>query len=168
MLCNAYPFIFGFLPAVLLVFHLGRLASRRVALASVALASLVFYGAWAPRYLALLVPSLIVNYLLGAWLARTRSRAVLIGGVAANLAVIGWFKYSAFFHTVITGTEPPDFMRGIVLPLGISFITFQKIAYLVDIWRGHPKAGSFDRFAFFVLFFPQLIAGPIVLFRNIN
>ncbi len=60
------------------------------------------------------------------------------------------------------------FLRGIVLPLGISFITFQKIAYLVDIWRGHPKAASFGRFAFFVLFFPQLIAGPIVLFRNLD
>lgn len=59
-------------------------------------------------------------------------------------------------------------LRDVALPLGISFITFQKIAYLVDVWRGHPKAVSFTRFAFFVLFFQQLIAGPIVLFRNLD
>jgi D-alanyl-lipoteichoic acid acyltransferase DltB (MBOAT superfamily) len=127
----------------------------------------VFYALWDPRYLALLVPSLVVNYLLGEVIARTRSRGWLIIGIAANLGVIGWFKYANFFYANTIG-EPPDFMRGIVLPLGISFITFQKVAYLVDIWRGYPKAESFDRFAFFVLFFPQLIAGPIVLFRNIN
>ena len=168
MLFNSYAFLLVFLPSVLLAFHLGRLFSRRVALGAVSVLSLVFYGLWDPRYLALLVPSLLINYILGEILARTRQKAWLILGVAANLAVIGWFKYSAFFYVTATGSEPPDFMRGIVLPLGISFITFQKIAYLVDIWRGHPKAESFDRFAFFVLFFPQLIAGPIVLFRHID
>ena len=168
MLFNSYAFLFVFLPLVLLTFHVGRLWSRRLALGGVSVLSLVFYGLWDPRYLALLVPSLLINYVLGEVLAQTRQRAWLILGIAANLAVIGWFKYSAFFYTTATGTEPPDFMRGIVLPLGISFITFQKIAYLVDIWRGYPKARSFDRFAFFVLFFPQLIAGPIVLFRHID
>ena len=168
MLFNSYAFIFVYLPIVLLAFHVGRQISWRLALGLVSLCSLVFYAMWDPRYLALLVPSLLINYALGEILARTRQRAWLIAGVAANLAVIGWFKYSGFFYTTATGQEPPDFMRGIVLPLGISFITFQKIAYLVDIWRGHPKAESLDRFAFFVLFFPQLIAGPIVLFRNID
>jgi D-alanyl-lipoteichoic acid acyltransferase DltB (MBOAT superfamily) len=168
MLFNSHLFIFGFLPAVLLVFHAGRRWSRRAALGGVSVLSLFFYGYWDPRYLALLIPSLLINYVLGEILAATRRRAWLIAGIAANLAVIGWFKYSAFFYTTATGAEPPDFMRGIVLPLGISFITFQKIAYLVDIWRGYPKAESFDRFAFFVLFFPQLIAGPIVLFRHID
>ena len=168
MLFNSYAFIFVYLPTVLVAFHLGRQVSWRLALGLVSVCSLVFYGMWDPRYLALLVPSLVINYAFGEILARTRQRAWLIAGVAANLAVIGWFKYSAFFYTTATGQEPPDFIRGIVLPLGISFITFQKIAYLVDIWRGHPKAQSFDRFAFFVLFFPQLIAGPIVLFRHID
>ena len=168
MLFNSYPFLVAFLPAVLLAFHLGRRVTRRLALGVVSVLSLLFYGLWDPRYLALLVPSLVINYALGEILAETRQRAWLIAGIAANLAVIGWFKYSAFFYVAATGIAPPDFMRGIVLPLGISFITFQKIAYLVDIWRGYPKAASFDRFAFFVLFFPQLIAGPIVLFRNID
>ena len=139
MLINSYAFIFAFLPAALLTFHVGRLWSRRVALAGVSALSLVFYGLWNPRYLALLVPSLVVNYLLGEVIARTRSRGWLIAGIGANLAVIGWFEYLSFFYSNAIG-EPPDFMRGIVLPLGISFITFQKVAYLVDIWRGYPIA----------------------------
>lgn len=169
MLFNSHAFLFVFLPLVLLGFHVLHRWSRRVALGYVAFASLFFYGYWEPKYLALLVPSLIINYWLGEQLARTRRRAWLIFGLAANLAVIGWFKYSLFLYLTATGgATPPDFLKGIVLPLGISFITFQKIAYLVDIWRGHRKAASFDSFAFFVLFFPQLIAGPIVLYRNID
>jgi D-alanyl-lipoteichoic acid acyltransferase DltB (MBOAT superfamily) len=169
MLFNSYSFLFYFLPGTLLLFHVLRRRSWLAALAAVSVLSLVFYASWDPRYLALLVPSLVVNYWLGEVISRTRQRAWLWLGIALNLAVIGWFKYSLFFYvTLIGGAEAPDFLRDIALPLGISFITFQKIAYLVDIWRGYPKAASFRRFAFFVLFFPQLIAGPIVLFRNLD
>jgi D-alanyl-lipoteichoic acid acyltransferase DltB (MBOAT superfamily) len=166
MLFNSYLFILVFLPMTLL----GCLALRqwqpRIALAYVSIASLVFYGYWEPKYLGLLLPSLAINYGLGRLIARTHSRVWLSLGVAGNLAVIGWFKYSLFLYlTVTAGGSAPDFLKGIVLPLGISFITFQKIAYLVDVWRGRHAADRFDRFAFFVLFFPQLIAGPIVLYR---
>lgn len=169
MLFNSYPFLFAFLPVTLLVFHLARRVSWTAAISAVSVLSLFFYASWDPRYLFLLVPSLLVNYALGEILARTRQRMWLWIGVTANLAVIGWFKYSLFFYVNLTaGAEAPDFLRDIALPLGISFITFQKIAYLVDIWRGYPTATSFTRFAFVVLFFPQLIAGPIVLFRNLD
>jgi D-alanyl-lipoteichoic acid acyltransferase DltB (MBOAT superfamily) len=169
MLFNSYSFLFLFLPVALVVFHLLRNRSWPLALAAVGVLSLIFYATWDPRYLALLIPSLVVNYWLGEVLARTRKRIWLWIGIAANLAVIGWFKYSLFFYVTATGgAAAPEFLRDIALPLGISFITFQKIAYLVDIWRGHPQASSFGRFAFFVLFFPQLIAGPIVLFRNLD
>jgi len=169
VLFNSYIFLFGFLPIVLIAFHVLRRHSWPAALGIVSVLSLVFYASWDPRYLALLVPSLVINYWLGEVIAKTRNRAWLVLGIAANLAVIGWFKYSLFFYVTATGAaEAPSFLRDIALPLGISFITFQKIAYLVDIWRGYPKAESFRRFAFFVLFFPQLIAGPIVLFRNLD
>ena len=156
MLFNSYFFVFAFLPTVLAAFHLLRRESWTRALAVVSVFSLVFYGSWDPRYLALLLPSLLINYWLGEQIARTRSRGWLWAGIAANLAVIGWFKYSLFFYVNVTGADAPEFLRNIALPLGISFITFQKIAYLADVWRGHPKATSFTRFAFFVLFFPQL------------
>lgn len=173
MLFNSYFFLCVFLPAALAAFHLLRRESWPKALAAVSVLSLVFYASWDARYLALLVPSLAINYWLGDTIARTRHRRAgrvwLVAGIAANLAVISWFKYSLFFYVNLSGgAEAPDFLRDIALPLGISFITFQKIAYLVDVWRGHPKASSFGRFAFFVLFFPQLIAGPIVLFRNLD
>ena len=168
MLFNSYFFLFAFLPLALLSFHVLRQRSWASALIAISTLSLAFYASWDLRYLALLVPSLLINYWLGERIARTHSRAWLGAGIAANLAVIGWFKYSLFFYVNVTGAEPPEFLRNIALPLGISFITFQKIAYLVDVWRGHPKAVSFKRFAFFVLFFPQLIAGPIVLFRNLD
>jgi len=169
VLFNSYLFLFVFLPITFALFHGLRNRSWSAALAAVALLSLAFYASWDPWYLALLVPSLVVNYGLGELIARTRRRVWLVVGVAANLAVIGWFKYSLFLYVTATrSAEAPDFLRDIALPLGISFITFQKIAYLVDVWRGHQKAASFGRFAFFVLFFPQLIAGPIVLFRNFD
>jgi D-alanyl-lipoteichoic acid acyltransferase DltB (MBOAT superfamily) len=169
MLFNSYSFIFLFLPVTLALFHALRRFSWMAALTAVSALSLVFYALWDPRYLALLLPSLIVNYWLGEVLARTRRRTWLWVGITLNLAVIGWFKYSLFFYVNLAGdAAAPNFLRDIALPLGISFITFQKIAYLVDISRGYPKAVSFRRFAFFVLFFPQLIAGPIVLFRNLD
>ena len=88
--------------------------------------------------------------------------------MAANLAVIGWFKYSLFLYLVATnGANPPDFLKGIVLPLGISFFTFQQISYLVNVWRGHEQPARLETHAFIVLFFPHLIAGPIVLYENI-
>ena len=88
--------------------------------------------------------------------------------MGANVAVLVWFKYLLFFYLVVTnGSNPPAFLTGIVLPLGVSFFTFQQIAYLVQVWRGHEKPASLETHAFIVLFFPHLIAGPIVLYENI-
>ncbi len=169
MLFNSYVFLFIFLPAVLAGFHLLHLKSRRAALAWVTAGSLVFYGYWDPRYLGLIIPSIALNCALGHLIARSRGRAWLALGVAANLAVIAWFKYSLFIFLTVAGqgAEPPGFLKGIVLPLGISFFTFQQIAYLVNVWRGHEKPARLETHAFIVLFFPHLIAGPIVLYENI-
>src|SRR5438105_958464 len=168
MLFNSYAFLFAFLPAVLVGFHLLHGWSRRLALAWITLSSLVFYGYWDYRYLALIVPSICINCALGYLIARHWSKAWLVAGVAANLAVIAWFKYSLFLYLTATGgVAPPDFLKGIVLPLGISFFTFQQIAYLVNVWRGHETPARLEVHAFIVLFFPHLIAGPIVLYENI-
>lgn len=168
MLFNSYEFLLVFLPAVLIGFYLLHWRSRRLALAWITISSLVFYGYWDYRYLALIVPSITINCALGYLIARHWSRAWLITGVAANLAVIGWFKYSLFLYLVATnGGAAPDFLKGIVLPLGISFFTFQQISYLVNVWRGHEQPARLETHAFIVLFFPHLIAGPIVLYENI-
>jgi alginate O-acetyltransferase complex protein AlgI len=169
MLFNSYHFLFIFLPIVLSGFYLLHTKSRRLALAWITLSSLVFYGYWDYRYLALVLASIGINCGLGYLIARHRSRRWLIVGVVANLAVIAWYKYSLFaFITLTQGAfATPDFLKGIVLPLGISFFTFQQIAYLVNVWRGQEQPARLETHAFIVLFFPHLIAGPIVLYENI-
>jgi D-alanyl-lipoteichoic acid acyltransferase DltB (MBOAT superfamily) len=169
MLFNSYEFLFVFLPIVAIGFHLIHLKSRRVALGWITLGSLVFYAYWDWRYLGLIIPSVTFNWAMGHLIARTRQRAWLVAGITANLALIVWFKYALFLFLTVTAhsVAPPEIIRKVVLPLGISFFTFQQIAYLVNVYRGHQKAASFDTHAFIVLFFPHLIAGPIVLYENI-
>ena len=175
MLFNSYIFIFLFLPVTLLVFYrIGARGHFRVAIAWLVGASLFFYGWWNPAYLGLLLASLIFNYAFGMLLAGARSmglarrRVLLTIGVGANLAVLGYFKYANFFLggvNALTGAHM-EFAR-VILPLGISFITFQKIAYLVDAHRGETREYDFLQFCLFVTFFPQLIAGPIVHHREV-
>ena len=169
MLFNSFEFIFVFLPVVLVVFywlvHRGRQDS---ALYWLVLASLFFYGWWKPAYLYLIVGSVLFNYFIGNLLtarkhSRRLRRAALWLGVGANLASIGYFKYANFFIDNVNAVLGTDYNIGtIVLPLAISFFTFQQIAYLVDAWRGETEEHNFRNYALFVTFFPQLIAGPIV------
>ncbi len=173
MLFNSYIFVFVFLPATALVFFSFGLAGKfRAAAASLVLASLIFYGYWAPPYLALIVTSVLANYAIGRGLERFsgsrtsrpgRGRGLLIAGVALNLALIGYFKYADFFLSSIEAVLGHELgTLAIVLPLGISFFTFQQIAYLVDVRRSGRCERDLWRYSLFVTFFPQLIAGPIV------
>jgi alginate O-acetyltransferase complex protein AlgI len=93
----------------------------------------------------------------------------LVIGVGANLALLAWYKYSKFVATVVVGpADVPDVVRDLVLPLAISFFTFQQLAYLVDVWRGELRDTTLQKYVFFVAFFPQLIAGPIVRYQDID
>lgn len=173
MLFNSHSFIFLFLPLTVFGFMaVSRLHSRRFSLAWLVLCSLVFYGVWNPVNLAIILPSVGINYGLAAWIRRQLRRGEagermaewpLMLGVVLNLCFLGYFKYRNFFidsANEIFGTH--WHLYSLVLPLGISFITFQKIAFLVDVRSGAIKDfNSFD-FLTFVFFFPQLIAGPIV------
>jgi alginate O-acetyltransferase complex protein AlgI len=170
MLFNSYVFILIFLPITLGVFFIiGRRSHYRLALAWLVAASLFFYGYWNPIYLWLIGSSMIVNFQIGRWLNQTpgelpiRRRSLLIAGISINLTVLGFFKYANFLADQVTYvTDLPLDLPEIVLPLGISFFTFQKIAYLVDAYHGKIRGYSFLQYCLFVLFFPQLIAGPIV------
>src|SRR5690606_28654846 len=126
--------------------------------------SMVFYGYWSVDYLPLLVGSILANYAAAAALARWRSPWLLALTIAGNLALLFYFKYFDFFFSVqaeLTGLEM--LIGGTVLPLGISFFTFQQIAYQVNGWRERRRsAGDFLDYAAYVSFFPQLVAGPIV------
>lgn len=164
---NSYEFIFVFLPIVWLGWRaLVGLGARRLSLVWLTGASLAFYGYWNWHYVPLLTTSLVVNYLLGKLLvggSKGGRGLFLAVGLLWNLGLLAYFKYFNFFLENLNTLTGSDWsVETIVLPLGISFFTFQKIAFLVDAWRGKVHDVRFGEFALFVLFFPQLIAGPIV------
>jgi len=177
MLFNSYTFIFAFLPVALLGYALiGRTQSRVAVLSWLIAVSVAFYGLWNPISLLIILPSVAVNYLLARWMqARTAAGAegdrqctwILTLGIVFNLCFLGYFKYKNFFLDSANELFGTQFaLVATILPLGISFITFQKIAFLVDVRVGTIR--KFDAFDFliFVFFFPQLIAGPIVHYRE--
>lgn len=164
MLFSSFTFLFQFLPATILAFAAARRHSPRAGILVLVVASLVFYGAWRPIYLSLFVVSVGVNFLLGLAMDNPqRRRTIGTIGVALNLSLLGFFKYANFLFDVLheaTGAPLPHL--DVVLPLGISFFTFQQIAYLVDVMRGAKVERDIVSFTLFVAFFPHLIAGPLV------
>jgi D-alanyl-lipoteichoic acid acyltransferase DltB (MBOAT superfamily) len=170
MLFNSYTFILLFLPATFAIYHaLRRYGARRTAIAFLTIASLAFSGWWNVTYLPLLIAMIIANFFVARWLVSNGDaphwvrQSVLIVGLAGNLATLGYFKYANFLVANIDELAGLDItLATIVLPLGISFFVFQKIALLVDAYRGRLRSLDFLDYALFVTFFPQLIAGPIV------
>jgi alginate O-acetyltransferase complex protein AlgI len=164
MLFSSYKFIFIFLPILMLAFAVGRLHSARAAVVVLAIASLYFYAAWKRTYVFLLLGSIVLNFSLGLLASQhDRRRAMVITGVILNLLLLGYFKYATFLadnFNLLAGADLK--FDKIVLPIGISFFTFQQIAYLVDIKRNAPVERNPINFTLFVTFFPHLIAGPLV------
>jgi D-alanyl-lipoteichoic acid acyltransferase DltB (MBOAT superfamily) len=167
MLFNSFVFIFALLPVAVAGFALASRRDGRLGLAWLVAISLAFYAWWDVDYLPVLVLSIVANFLLGGALQRRPSRALLVLGVALNLGCIAYFKYAVFLTDnlhALTGVGVS--VRQVLLPLGISFFTFQQIAYLVESYRGTVGRTDFLTYGLFVSFFPQLIAGPIVHFRE--
>jgi D-alanyl-lipoteichoic acid acyltransferase DltB (MBOAT superfamily) len=177
MLFNSYIFIFAFLPVALGGFYLlGRTnRSNGSALWLIAI-SLFFYAWWNPRYLVLLGLSITGNYVIGRTIDRARRgvihlspKILLCIGVALNLILLGYYKYTGLLVTTYDGLFHQHFeIAPIVLPLAISFFTFTQIAYLVDAYHGETTSYDFQHYVLFVTFFPHLIAGPIVSYRRLG
>jgi alginate O-acetyltransferase complex protein AlgI len=173
MLFNSYIFIFGFLPVVLAGFYALGARRREWSLIWLTAASLLFYAWWRPLNVLLIAPSILINFGLSRVLEHTRekrprfARATLAVGITFNLCFLGYFKYLTFGQQAMNDLFGTGFvLTQVILPLGVSFITFQKIAFLVDVHAGRVTNFSFREYALFVLFFPQLIAGPIVHYRE--
>jgi alginate O-acetyltransferase complex protein AlgI len=166
MIFSSIEFVYVFLPIVFFLFVFSRrVAGVGVALGVLTVASFVYYAYWKLDYLWILLGSIVANYAIARALipGRLWTMALMIGGVAANLGLLFWFKYASFASGVMSGIGLIDTtLAPKVLPLGISFFTFQQIAYLVDRARGQAPSHSLLKHALFVSFFPQLIAGPIV------
>ena len=170
MVFSSAIFLFAFLPLVYLLTH--AVKSLRVRNLLLALASLVFYAFGQLQYLPLFLASVTVNYLAGRLLSgrMARSRAALAAAVALNLAVLIVFKYTDFMLQNLNAALGTGFpMTGIVLPIGISFFTFQGLSYVIDVYR-EPESGTRDylKLLLYLSFFPQLIAGPIVKYHDIS
>jgi D-alanyl-lipoteichoic acid acyltransferase DltB (MBOAT superfamily) len=172
MLFCSYIFIFAFLPITFAGYYLlGRWATRRVAMAWLVVASLVFYGFFNWTLLFIIGSSMVANYAV-LWILERDSggipstfrKSAMIFGVVFNLALLGYYKYAMFIVNNVTALTGSEFvLKGIILPLGISFYTFQQIGCVVDIYR-QPRGKLYPvvEYMLFVTFFPQLVAGPIV------
>ena len=137
-------------------------------------ASYVFYAWWNPLYLLLIVYSTLLDYLVVLWMAKSRRRRAWLAVSIVNLALLGFFKYGAFVTNNFNGALDALGLTyqlpapGVLLPVGISFYTFQSMSYTIDFYRGQiEREPSFIRFATFVSLFPQLVAGPIERAKNL-
>ena len=175
MLFNSFIFVFAFLPLSLaLTYGVGRWNRTGAKVVLLAL-SLGFYAWWSLAQVPLLLWSIGFNFVIGELLHRARAanrparaRILLIVGLTADLLFLGWFKYANFFVDNLNwATGAHIHLAHIILPLAISFFTFQKIAYLVDTARGQTRRVGLLDFSLFAAFYPQLIAGPIVHFREV-
>ncbi|MEJ0078911.1 MAG: MBOAT family O-acyltransferase [Alphaproteobacteria bacterium] len=166
MLFNSYAFLLVFLPAALITYALADPFPRARMPVLIAL-SLVFYGYWDVRFVPLLVLSILINWFAAKYYVATKQGGIVTAAIVANLAALGFFKYMNFFAETVTAFGLPVGPFSIVLPLGISFFTFHHIMYLVDLKRG--KTGEFEllRYALYICFFPQAIAGPLARWSQV-
>jgi alginate O-acetyltransferase complex protein AlgI len=171
MLFNSNVFIFGFLPAAWLGFWALSRLHRRLVVPWLVLASIVFYSYWKPAFVAVLLVSMGVNYGFSRAIAASpasRRKALLVAAVAVNLGALGYFKYlfPALQFLRSMGLTARDW-GSTQLPIGISFFTFTQLAYLVDLCQDEATPEGLTSYAFFVTFFPHLVAGPILHHREI-
>ena len=159
-LCIFFPVVFCLHTAI---------PSTRVRNVLLTVASLVFYAFGEPVYVALMVISAFFNYLCALLLGGKGRKAVLAVAVAANIGILGVFKYAGFLVTTLNSVLHLSLdVPQVTLPIGISFFTFQALSYVADVYRGHAEAqGNFGKVLLYISFFPQLIAGPIVKYRDI-
>jgi alginate O-acetyltransferase complex protein AlgI len=168
LLFNSYVFLFAFLPATLIGFHVAARMGHRLAAAWLALASLAFYAWWNPPFVLLLLGSIAFNFGIGHLIATGGKSGrvqtwLLALGVAGNIGLLVWFKYLYALLGVLRAHGVADIpFDNVVLPLGISFFTFTQIGYLVDVKQGVAKDRGLLSYVLFVTFFPHLIAGPIL------
>ncbi|HEY9010133.1 MAG TPA: MBOAT family protein [Devosia sp.] len=175
MVFSSSIFLFVFLPLFLGVYYIVPARWRNLTILA---GSYAFYGWWRLDFLTLLVGTTVWSYVLGHRIVTASSRQIakrwLFLAVAGNLSVLGYFKYSNFFASSFSdaflgGAPLSPLFEGVILPVGISFFVFQAISYLVDLYRGDAKhGGSLIDFAAFQALFPQLVAGPVLRYKDLE
>ncbi len=171
MIFSSLEFIFIFLPIFLLIYYITPPKWRNI---TALIGSYIFYAWGAPLFVYVLLLSTIIDFILGRWMDRSRfKRRILTISIVCNIGILAYMKYANFFfiemNHLLTNLGGGGFnFAHIALPIGISFFTFQKISYMVDIYRGKVRsARSFIDFALYIALFPQLIAGPIIRYHDV-
>ena len=173
MVFSSNEFLFLYLPLSLILYFLTPFKWRNIVLF---LVSLVFYGWEKPIYLLIMLFVIVINYVFGylidaAGENKEKRKRALILGVVLNLVVLGFFKYADFLLENLSRISFLNFITpiGISLPIGISFYTFQSMSYIIDVYRGTSLVQKkFSNFGAYVSMFPQLIAGPIVRYSDVD
>ena len=170
MLFSSIPFLYYFLPTVLILY---ALTPKKLKNTTLLLASLFFYGWSEPRYVVLMLVTVFQGYVLGLLMERyrgtARAKVCLVISLVFSLGMLGCFKYADFFVSsinAVTGLSIP--LLRLALPVGISFYTFQILSYAIDVYRGEKAQRNFITLACYIALFPQLIAGPIVRYTDIK
>ena len=170
MLFSGIPFLYYFLPVVLILYFIAPQKLKNIVLL---ISSLVFYGWGEPKYVVLMVASIIIGYVSGLLIEAKNNKRdkkiILFISVFINLGFLAYFKYADFFienFNSVTGLGIP--LLRIALPIGISFYTFQILSYSIDVYRGIPAQKNPINLAAYITMFPQLIAGPIVRYTDIS
>ena len=176
MLFNSLEFILIFLPITLIGFHL--ISNKKLKLTWITIFSLIFYGYWNWKFIGLIILSIIIDYLCGKKItellpsSNARAKKWMLISIISNLAILAFFKYCDFFinsFNFFIDTSQKIELLNIILPVGISFYTFQSMSYSIDLYRGEAKpTKSFLHFTTYVTLFPQMIAGPIVRYKSIS
>jgi alginate O-acetyltransferase complex protein AlgI len=167
MLFNDYPFLLVFLPAAILIYRFAD-PYPQLRIGVLVLLSFAFYAYGNPPFIALLAFSILINWLAALAHSRTKMAAILTAAIVADLAILAVFKYANFIAynlDLVLGTRIPSL--DLTLPLGISFFTFHHIMYLVDLRRGKAPLYQLDRYALYISFFPQALAGPLVRWSEV-
>jgi alginate O-acetyltransferase complex protein AlgI len=173
MVFSAFFFLFCFLPIAIALY---TITPQRFKNGVLLVISIIFYAWSGARFLPILLGACVIDYTLGRYIIRARAgakRRALIAGLAVNLALLGYCKYANFFvaefQAFFGATTLFASWTAVALPLGISFFTFHKISYLVDLYRGRATgAENFFDYLLYIFFFPQLIAGPIIRYEEIH
>jgi len=172
MVFSSISFLFFFLPILIILYYLIPASMREGRNGLLLLFSLFFYGYGGPRFLALMLCSICVNYLCGRFAAEGYPplvrRIAAISAVAAGIGLLGWFKYAGFFAEILNSMGAYLPIPEVTLPIGISFFTFQGLSYVIDVYRNEVQAQKNPlRLGLYIALFPQLVAGPIVRYTTV-
>ena len=170
MVFSSMIFLWLFLPIVLLLYYISEKKFKNVILL---ISSFIFYAWGEPKYIILMLLSIVMNYIFGLLMDKNRKydKIILILAIIANLGLLGYFKYYNFFISIINKIFDMQLLsiKDIMLPIGISFYTFQILSYIIDLYKKEIKVQkNILNLALYISFFPQLIAGPIVKYDDIE